>query len=100
MMKTITVDALHDHFNDYFVVDVREEHEIAAQSIAGTIKYPLSQWHEPFFETVKPIVFLCRSGQRSQLAAQRYMETQPTAVVYNLTGGILAWHAGGYPVLP
>jgi len=44
----------------------------------------------------RPVVFYCRSGERSGVAADAFAAAGFDAV--NLVGGILAWHEAGRPV--
>jgi rhodanese-related sulfurtransferase len=49
-------------------------------------------------ERHRPVVFLCRVGSRSGMAAQAFRTAGFDA--YNLTGGILAWSDRGLPMEP
>lgn len=46
----------------------------------------------------RPVVFCCRSGSRSALAAQAFREAGWDA--YNLAGGLQAWVESGLPLEP
>lgn len=99
MVESLSVEALHDNFDDFFVIDVREDEEYASEHIDGTMTAPLSEPLRSFQSEGKTIVFMCRSGKRSLMAAQKYLFKNPSDTVYNLTGGILAWGEQGYPVV-
>lgn len=99
MIEILSVDSLYKNFGDFFVIDVREDGEYKSEHIDGTMAAPLS---EPLYAVQnggKKIVFMCRSGKRSLMAAQKYLFDNPFDTVYNLTGGILAWQEQGYPVV-
>ena len=46
----------------------------------------------------RPVLFYCRSGDRSGMAADAFREAGYEA--YNLAGGIVAWAAEGRPLEP
>ena len=98
MVENLSVETLHGNFDDYCVIDVREDEEYESVHIAGTVLAPLSEPLGAIQNDGKKIVFMCRSGKRSLMAAQKYLFKNPSDTVYNLTGGILAWIENGYPV--
>lgn len=99
MVDSLSVETLHENFDDYFIIDVRENEEYALEHIQGAMLSPLSEPLRSFKNNGKKIVFMCRSGKRSLMAAQKYVHHNSFDTVYNLTGGILAWGAQGYPVV-
>ena len=82
------------------VIDVREPYEREAGRIPGTTHIELerlaSQAESISRET--PVVFYCRVGARSGMAAQAFRTAGYQA--FNLTGGITAWHDAGLPLEP
>jgi hydroxyacylglutathione hydrolase len=46
----------------------------------------------------KPVVVLCRSGNRSAIGAS-LLQAHGIADVYNLQGGIRDWSAAGLPIV-
>ena len=50
------------------------------------------------FDRDKPLVFYCRSGDRSSMPADAFKEAGFDA--YNLAGGILAWKEAGQEMEP
>ncbi|HET6506565.1 MAG TPA: rhodanese-like domain-containing protein [Baekduia sp.] len=83
------------------LVDVREQSEWDVSRIPGDVKHiPLGELQARAGEipTDKPVVFQCRSGGRSSMAAQAFRAAGIEA--YNLTGGLLDWNAQGLPVEP
>lgn len=74
------------------ILDVREPWEIAVASLPGTVHIPLRDLARRVAEldASRHVVVMCRSGGRSQQAAQ-FLATRGFAQVSNLDGGILAW---------
>ena len=46
----------------------------------------------------KPVVIICRTGNRTSQLARELMETHGYATVYNVEDGIAGWIAAGQPV--
>jgi rhodanese-related sulfurtransferase len=82
------------------LVDVREDYEHEAGRIAGDVHIELDRLAEDAgrLNNEQPIVFYCRSGSRSALAAQAFAAAGFTA--YNLAGGLEAWVGSGLPLEP
>jgi sulfur-carrier protein adenylyltransferase/sulfurtransferase len=74
------------------ILDVREPWEIAVASLPGTLHIPLRDLARRVDEldAGQHVIVMCRSGGRSQQAAQ-FLATRGFAHVSNLDGGILAW---------
>lgn len=81
------------------IVDVREPGEWREGHIAGAIHIPLGQLgtRQAELDPQRPIVMVCRSGNRSAHATQALLHAG-YADVTNLTGGMLAWARAGLPV--
>lgn len=82
------------------LIDVREPGEFAGEHIPGATLVPLSQFDPrkiPQSDDTQ-LVLYCRSGQRSQIAAQKLQEAGFERV-YQLSSGIAAWKDAGYPTL-
>jgi rhodanese-related sulfurtransferase len=81
------------------VLDVREPEEVAAGRIPGSANIPLSQLPARVGELDRgtPIVAVCRSGRRSQAAAEALAGAGFT--VANLAGGMNRWTAEGRPTV-
>lgn len=47
----------------------------------------------------KPVILICRSGNRSDQAAQYLDQTAPKRTIYNVKAGIGAWIREGQPVV-
>ncbi|MHB1834195.1 MAG: rhodanese-like domain-containing protein [Solirubrobacteraceae bacterium] len=82
------------------LIDVRERHEHAAGRIAGgrLIELGVLGAQAPTIDGSVPIVFYCRSGARSAMAADAFVQAGFDA--HNLAGGLLAWEASGLPLEP
>jgi rhodanese-related sulfurtransferase len=82
------------------LVDVREPYEHEAGRIAGAAHIELDRLpaEAESLEPERPLVFYCRSGSRSALAAQAFRGSGYDA--YNLEGGLEAWVADGLPIEP
>ena len=82
------------------IVDVREDHEWAAGRIPGAVHVPLMQLpaQAGALPADQPIVFQCRSGARSLMAAQALRAAGRPA--YSLAGGLQAWQQAGLALEP
>jgi rhodanese-related sulfurtransferase len=82
------------------LIDVREPSEWEAGRIAGARHIPLGQVAAAA-ETIdreQPVVFYCRVGSRSAMAAQAYRQAGYDA--YTMEGGLEEWAAAGRPLEP
>lgn len=77
------------------LVDIREPDEHARERIPGARSLPLSQLDECDLgpERDRPVVFHCKSGNRTAANADRLASKVTGA--YVLTGGLDAWKAAG-----
>jgi rhodanese-related sulfurtransferase/rubrerythrin len=78
----------------YLLVDVRQPAEYAAVHIPGAVLMPLMAFETRLFDLPpdRELVFYCRTGARSQVAAMLAAEAELSdEKIYNLIGGILAW---------
>ncbi|WP_102028484.1 rhodanese-like domain-containing protein [Salirhabdus sp. Marseille-P4669] len=77
--------------NEYVIIDVREDEEVANGMIKGAKHIPLQNIPEAIanLDTEKEYVLVCRSGRRS-LNACLYMEKEGFNV-RNMVGGMLEW---------
>jgi hydroxyacylglutathione hydrolase/adenylyltransferase/sulfurtransferase len=82
------------------VIDVREPYEREAGHIEGTHHIELERLASKA-ETIdrdKPVIFICRLGSRSLMAAQAFRRAGYDA--YSMAGGITAWHEQDLPLAP
>jgi len=77
-------------------VDVREQFEWDAGHFDQFRFNPLSNFDLAAIPTDKPIVFVCRSGNRSGQVCEALAGVRSD--VYNLDGGMKAWFAAGLPM--
>jgi rhodanese-related sulfurtransferase len=77
-------------------IDVREVDEWDAGHFELFTLNALSTFDTGALPTDKPIIFICRSGNRSGKACDA---VEPTGFkVMNMEGGMLAWQAAGLPM--
>jgi rhodanese-related sulfurtransferase len=82
------------------LVDVRLPHEHEAGRIAGSVHIELERLpaEAATLDRDRPILFYCRTGSRSALAAQAFEASGYDA--RNLDGGLKAWVGAGLPIEP
>jgi rhodanese-related sulfurtransferase len=82
------------------LVDVRETHEREAGHVPGSRHVPLAELTAaaPTIDPSLPVVFVCRVGARSSMAAWSFARAGYDA--HNLQGGMIGWTAGGLPLEP
>jgi rhodanese-related sulfurtransferase len=82
------------------VIDVREAYEREAGHIAGTRHIELVQLSAAAdtLERERPVIFYCRVGARSQMAAQAFRASGFEA--YSMRGGLVRWVQEGRPLSP
>lgn len=99
---TISVDEAYSMYQEgtYFL-DVREVSEWNEFHIPGTTLIPLNDLPARLDELPKdrPIVVVCRSGNRSQQGRDILLNAGFTDVT-SMDGGLKEWRASGYPIEP
>jgi len=82
------------------LIDVRETYEHEAGRIAGDRLIEMMQLtlHAETIDRDRPVVFYCRSGSRSAVAAAAFRQAGFDA--HNMEGGLIEWHAAGLPLEP
>jgi rhodanese-related sulfurtransferase len=82
------------------LIDVREDHEYEAGRVAGArhIELPLVATQADTIERDRPVVFYCRVGSRSIMAAGAFRRAGYEA--YSMGGGLVAWEEEGLPLEP
>ncbi len=82
------------------VIDVREPDEREAGHIAGTrhIELLALSSEAATVDRERPVVFYCRVGARSNMAAQAFRAGGFEA--YSMSGGLRRWADEGRPLLP
>lgn len=82
------------------VIDVREPQEREAGHIEGTRHIELVKLtgEAGSIDRDRPVVFYCRVGARSAMAAQAFRASGYEA--YSMAGGLLRWAQEGRPLSP
>jgi hydroxyacylglutathione hydrolase/adenylyltransferase/sulfurtransferase len=82
------------------LVDVREPYEWEAGRIAGARHIELERVasQAPTIDRERPVVFYCRLGARSGMAANAFRRAGYDA--YSMVGGLTAWAQRGMPLEP
>lgn len=82
------------------VIDVREPSEHEAGHIAGTRLIGLVELSSQAatLDRERPVVFYCRVGGRSDMAAQAFRSAGFEA--YSMSGGLTRWAGEGRPLSP
>ena len=82
------------------MIDVREDYEWEAGRIAGARHVELQRVaaEAETIDRERPVVFYCRVGSRSTMAAQAFRRAGYDA--YSLDGGLAAWVDRGLPLEP
>lgn len=81
------------------VIDSREQDEHADGHVPDSLNIPHMSTLPRASELVtdRPILFICKVGQRSAVAAE-FAASLGLADLYNIEGGHDAWEEAGYPL--
>ena len=84
---------------DVQVIDSREPFEHAEGHVPGSINIPhmATMPRAGELATDRPLLFICKSGQRSAVAAE-FAATMGLTDLYNVEGGHDEWREAGYPL--
>lgn len=93
------VTAVTDDPDAHVLLDVREQAEWDAGHIEGAVHIPMTELNTRQGEIPadRPIVCVCRSGQRSAMVTQALVGAGYDA--HNLEGGMLAWAESRQPIV-
>ena len=82
------------------VIDVRRDYEHEAGHISGSRHVEMNELtaNSDSIPKDRPVVFYCRGGSRSAMAAEAFSQAGFDA--HNMTGGISAWAEAGLPLEP
>jgi rhodanese-related sulfurtransferase len=85
---------------DVELIDVRQPYEWEAGRIGGARPIEMNELtgQAESISRERPVIFYCRSGDRSALAAAAFRQAGWDA--YNLAGGLRAWVEQGLPLDP
>ena len=97
-----TIEALQlINHKEAVIVDVREAKEFAGGHLINAKLIPLGSLNSRIGELEKyrdrPILLVCRSGQRSKVATSQ-LNKQGFTQTYNLIGGVVAWQKSDLPL--
>jgi rhodanese-related sulfurtransferase len=98
----VTVDKAYEMYQQgAFVLDVREQSEWDEYHAPNTTLIPLGELETRLTEVPKdkPVVVVCRSGNRSQQGRDILKQAGFTNVT-SMTGGLKTWRDKGYPIAP
>ncbi len=93
-----SVKGVSDNLDEIQLVDCREQYEWDAGRVQGAVHIPLNDILEgtgPDLARDKPVAVICRSGNRSELAAMMLQARGFEA--YNVEGGMEEWAREGLP---
>lgn len=86
---------------DALVLDIREGNEFHSGHIVNALHIPMSKLSDRQAELEKykskPIIAVCRSGNRSGSACAR-LKKAGFENIYNLKGGMMAWQHASLPI--
>jgi rhodanese-related sulfurtransferase len=82
------------------LVDVRRPYEWGGGRVAGARNIEMNELSEAAagIDRERPVVFYCRRGNRSAMAADAFREAGYDA--FHIAGGIEGWVADGLPLEP
>lgn len=96
-MAEITVPDAQKRYTQDQILDVREGFEVAEGMIPGALHIPMGQLGSRLGDLDKdrPIIVVCRSGNRSAVVADALNQAGYTADT--MAGGMTAWQRAGLP---
>jgi rhodanese-related sulfurtransferase len=96
-LHTALQDCCDDHAVDF--INVCTPAEYKERSIPGVRNVPLDELaaHLNEFTDKERIYVHCRSGKRAAQAIAQLKELGVTADMFNVEGGLVAWHEAGLP---
>lgn len=85
--------------NNAQVIDSREPHEHHEGHVPGSvqIQHMATLAQADRIARDRPVLFICKSGQRSAVAAE-FAAALGITDIYNVEGGHDAWREAGYPL--
>jgi rhodanese-related sulfurtransferase len=85
---------------DAQLIDVREDYEHEAGHVPGSRNIEVTELTaaSESLDRNRPVVFYCRSGDRSTMPAEAFRASGWEA--YTLEGGLVAWAESGQPLEP
>ncbi len=97
------LDAMRQQVDGPVLIDVRTPEEFAAGRAVGAILVPLDTIQKERDRLTKvaggkSLALICRSGHRSQRAAEILKAAGYMGKIYNVSGGTNAWQQAGLPI--
>ena len=83
----------------HFLLDVRSQREFAQGHVAKAVNIPLPELMSKLNKVPagKPVIIICATGNRSQVAARKLVQSG-RGNVFNLRGGTSAWVSAGHKI--
>ena len=104
MYDQLTIENFQQEFvnnadADYILIDVREIDEFESGHLPGAVNLPLSEFQFRMDEVDedRTVILVCRTDNRSELAAQM-LSANGYDNVYNLLEGTMGWMRRGLPI--
>lgn len=102
-LRTVSPEKARNMLNEgAILVDIRDPDEHARERIAAARSLPLSTLEQADLELHhgKPVIFHCRSGQRTQMNATKLKACAgEDCEAFVVEGGLDAWRKAGLPVV-
>lgn len=102
-LRTVSPEKARDMLNEgAILVDIREADEHARERISAAQNLPLSKLDQAELELHrgKPVIFHCRSGQRTQMnEAKLKVCAGKDCEAFVVEGGLDGWRKAGLPVV-
>ncbi len=91
-MKIISAIEVSKNLDSYFIIDIREPYEYSFSNIK-TVNIPMSEVcrHLDELPKDKPLVLMCKSGNRASALGNLLSVDYGLSNVYVMEGGITAW---------
>ena len=100
-IRQLSPEEAHRRLAEFHAVDVREPSEFEGElgRVPGSRLIPLGELEARASEipTDRPLLLVCRSGNRSGTACTA-LQSLGIGPVVNLAGGMLAWNEQGLPI--
>lgn len=97
-MSEITIHDAQRRLTTDQILDVREDFEVAEGMVPGALHIPMGELNARLGELdpARPVVVICRSGNRSARVADALNGAGFTADT--MGGGMMAWQSAGLPM--
>lgn len=91
-MKIISAIEVSENLDSYFIIDIREPYEYSFSNIR-TVNIPMAEvcQHLDELPKDKPLVLMCKSGNRAAALGNLLSVDYGLSNVYVMEGGITAW---------